>query len=102
MAGFSALAAAVHFALVALALPVPSGMHAPAFSAAALILTGAFQLTRLKEACLSHCRSPAGFLLSNWRPGAAGTPGWDSSTVCTAWGAAGRSWPWLSWWEWRI
>ena len=71
-AGFSALAAAVHFALVALALPVPSGMHAPALSAAALILTGAFQLTRLKEACLSHCRSPAGFLLSNWRPGAAG------------------------------
>ena len=71
-AGFSALAAAVHFALVALTLPVPSGMRAPALSAAALILTGAFQLTRLKEACLSHCRSPAGFLLSNWRPGAAG------------------------------
>ncbi len=71
-AGFSALAAAVHFALVALALPVPLGMHAPTLSSAALILTGAFQLTRLKEACLSHCRSPAGFLLSNWRPGAAG------------------------------
>ena len=71
-AGFSALAAAIHFALVALALPVPSGMHAPTLSATALILTGAFQLTRLKEACLSHCRSPAGFLLSNWRPGAAG------------------------------
>ena len=69
---FSALAAALHFALVAVALPVPSGLHSPALSAAALILAGAFQLTRLKEACLSHCRSPAGFLLSNWRSGPAG------------------------------
>lgn len=71
-AGFSAVAAAVHFTLVAVALPVPLGAHAPTLSAAALILTGAFQLTKLKEACLSHCRSPAGFLLSNWKPGAAG------------------------------
>ena len=33
-------------------------------------MAGAFQLTALKEACLSHCRSPAGFLLTRWRPGA--------------------------------
>ena len=71
-AGFSAAAAAVHRALAAAALPVPFGMDAPVLSAAALVLTGAFQLTPLKGACLSHCRSPAGFLLSNWRDGAAG------------------------------
>ena len=70
--GFSAVAAAVHFALAASALPVPLGMRAPTLSAAALIATGAFQFTALKQACLSHCRSPAGFLLSHWRPGAAG------------------------------
>ena len=71
-AGFSAVAAAVHFALAASALPVPLAMRAPTLSGAALIATGAFQFTALKQACLSHCRSPAGFLLSHWRPGAAG------------------------------
>lgn len=71
-AGFSAVAAAVHVSLAAMAFPVPLGMEAPVLSAAALMLTGAYQLTPLKGACLSHCRSPAGFLLSNWRDGAAG------------------------------
>ena len=71
-AGFSAAAAAVHVSLAAMMFPVPFGMEAPALSAAALILTGAYQFTPLKGACLSHCRSPAGFLLSNWRAGAAG------------------------------
>ncbi len=71
-AGFSAVAAGLHFTLAAMAFPVPLGMRAPTLSAAALILTGAFQFTALKEACLSHCRSPAGFLLFHWRPGAAG------------------------------
>lgn len=70
-AGFSALAAALQLSLSAMALPVPFAMDAPVLSAAALGLAGAFQLTALKEACLSHCRSPAGFLLTQWRPGAA-------------------------------
>ncbi len=71
-AGFSAAAAAMQASLAALAFPVPLGIEAPALSAAALILAGAYQLTPLKGACLSHCRSPAGFLLSNWRAGAFG------------------------------
>ncbi len=70
-AGFSALAASVQLILSAMALPVPFAMDAPVLSAAALGLAGTFQLTRLKEACLSHCRSPAGFLLTRWRPGTA-------------------------------
>jgi predicted metal-binding membrane protein len=37
-----------------------------------LVAAGAFQLTPLKTACLSHCRSPLGFLMTNWRNGAAG------------------------------
>lgn len=69
-AGFSAVAAGVQVALSAMSLPVPFALDAPVLSATALGLAGAFQFTALKEACLSHCRSPAGFLLTRWRPGA--------------------------------
>ena len=71
-AGFSAAAAGVHVALSRMSVPVPFGLEAPALSAAALWLAGGFQFTRLKEACLSHCRSPAGYLLTHWRNGPAG------------------------------
>lgn len=37
-----------------------------------LVLTGIFQWTSLKNACLRHCRSPLGFLLTEWREGARG------------------------------
>src|SRR5712692_10396037 len=33
---------------------------------------GIFQWTPFKHACLSHCRSPLGFLLTDWREGKAG------------------------------
>lgn len=69
-AGFSAAAAGVQVGLAAMSVPVPFAMDAPVLSATALGLAGAFQFTALKEACLSHCRSPAGFLLTRWRPGA--------------------------------
>ena len=71
-AGFSAATAALHVALVRMSLPVPFRLDAPELSAAALVLAGVYQFTPLKGACLSHCRSPAGFLLSHWRGGAAG------------------------------
>ena len=71
-AGFSAALAGVHLALSRMSVPVPFGLEAPALSAAALFLAGGFQFTRLKEACLSHCRSPAGYLLTHWRSGPAG------------------------------
>ena len=71
-AGFSAALAGVHLALSRMSVPVPFGLEAPALSAAALWLAGGFQFTRLKEACLSHCRSPAGYLLTHWRSGPAG------------------------------
>lgn len=31
-----------------------------------LVVAGAFQFTRLKQACLKHCRSPLGYLLARW------------------------------------
>jgi predicted metal-binding membrane protein len=37
-----------------------------------LIAAGAYQLSPTKAACLTRCQSPLGFLLTNWREGAAG------------------------------
>jgi predicted metal-binding membrane protein len=34
-----------------------------------LIAAGVFQLTPLKQACLTRCRSPLAFLMSEWRAG---------------------------------
>lgn len=38
-------------------------------SGATLIVTGLYQLSPLKNACLSQCRAPAQFLSRHWRPG---------------------------------
>ncbi|MCR9113372.1 MAG: DUF2182 domain-containing protein, partial [Rhodobacteraceae bacterium] len=39
---------------------------------AILILAGLYQLSAFKEACLTHCRSPAQFLAQHRRPGGLG------------------------------
>jgi predicted metal-binding membrane protein len=72
--GFSLVAAAVQVGLqqalllgahdMALASPIVSG--------AVLIAAGLYQWTPLKTICLAKCRSPVGFLLGRWRPGARG------------------------------
>jgi len=36
---------------------------------ATLVVAGLYQLTPLKYLCLTHCRSPLGFLLNSWRDG---------------------------------
>jgi predicted metal-binding membrane protein len=41
-------------------------------SAAVLLAAGLYQLSPIKDACLSHCRSPASFLSRHWRPGVTG------------------------------
>jgi len=41
-------------------------------SGTTLIATGLYQLSPLKNSCLSHCREPARFLSRHWRPGALG------------------------------
>ena len=49
-----------------------------------LIAAGVYQLTPWKRACLTHCRSPLGFLMSHWREGTAGAlrMGLDHGTYC--------------------
>lgn len=41
--------------------------------AAFLLLAGCYQFTPWKMACLVHCQSPFGFVLTHWREGAWGT-----------------------------
>jgi predicted metal-binding membrane protein len=37
-----------------------------------LIAAGVYQLTPLKDLCLSKCRNPAQFFITHWKPGTAG------------------------------
>ena len=71
--GFSGSAALAQWALHEAAFLSPglaasSGM----LGGAILIGAGLYQLTPAKSACLRHCQSPLGFLMSHWRDGAGG------------------------------
>jgi predicted metal-binding membrane protein len=68
--GFSACAALAQWWLHETAVLSPAMAAAsPRIAGAILVVAGAYQLTPLKSACLAHCRSPLGFLLTNWRDG---------------------------------
>ncbi len=41
-------------------------------SGALLLTAGFYQFTPLKRVCLRHCRTPLGFLMTEWRDGASG------------------------------
>lgn len=71
---FSIAAAALHQTLqrAGIISAMTMGSQVPWVSATALIVTGLYQLSPLKNACLSHCRAPAAFLSRHWRPGAVG------------------------------
>jgi predicted metal-binding membrane protein len=56
----------------AYALDRALGMDHPRATAAVLIAAGLYQLSPLKQACLSKCRSPVDFLVQHWRPGLGG------------------------------
>ena len=67
---FSALAALAQWLLHATSLLSPTMVTtSPWLGGALLIATGIFQWTPLKNACLTHCRSPLSFLMSDWREG---------------------------------
>jgi predicted metal-binding membrane protein len=71
--GFSAGASLVQWALHGTALLTPAmAASSPRLGGAILIAAGAYQLTPVKSACLTACRSPLGFLMTNWRDGAMG------------------------------
>ena len=71
--GFSAAATLVQWVLRAADLLSPMMVSTnPLFGGVLLIATGAFQFTALKNACLDHCRSPWGFIMTEWREGTQG------------------------------
>lgn len=41
----------------------------PVLAGATLVLAGLYQVSALKQSCLSHCRSPHSFLARHWRSG---------------------------------
>jgi predicted metal-binding membrane protein len=82
---FSAIAALAQWALHQAAMLSAAMTTSNArLSGGILISAGVYQLTPFKGACLTHCRSPLGFLMSHWRNGAAGAlrMGIEHGTYC--------------------
>jgi predicted metal-binding membrane protein len=72
-AGFSAAATLAQWGLHSAALLTPMMASAsPLLGGVLLVAAGVYQFTPLKNACLSHCRTPMGFLLAEWRDGKLG------------------------------
>ncbi|MFZ1061385.1 MAG: DUF2182 domain-containing protein [Candidatus Rokuibacteriota bacterium] len=71
-AGYSLLAALGQWGLHAAALITPAMAVAPWLGGVLLVAAGVYQFTPLKDVCLSRCQSPFGFILTQWREGAAG------------------------------
>jgi len=67
VAGYLAVWIAFGAILYAVGLWVSPRVERPVASAAILLMAGAFQFTPWKYACLDKCRSPMGFLMSNWK-----------------------------------
>jgi predicted metal-binding membrane protein len=80
--GFSAIAALAQSGLhQAAMLSMAMSTLSARVGGAILIAAGVYQLTPWKSACLTHCRSPLGFLMTNWRDGRVGACRWASGTV---------------------
>jgi predicted metal-binding membrane protein len=72
-AGFSASAALAQWSLhQAAMLSAAMAASSPRLGAAILIAAGIYQLTSWKDRCLIRCRSPLGFLITNWGDGTLG------------------------------
>jgi predicted metal-binding membrane protein len=71
--GFSLIATALQWLLQKTELLTTMMQSASyAFSAALFLAAGLYQFSSLKERCLHYCRSPDGFILSEWRDGMLG------------------------------
>ena len=84
-AAFSAAATLLQAALEKASLMTPAMTLASAgLSAAALIAASLYQLTPLKQACLSKCRNPLQFFMMRWRagPGGAFRMGLEHGAYC--------------------
>jgi predicted metal-binding membrane protein len=72
-AGFGVVAYAAAAGLGVLAMHVPWLMtNAQRLGGAVLVMAGLYQLSPLKNLCLTTCRSPLSFLLTSWRDGYGG------------------------------
>ncbi len=71
--GFATVATLVQWGLhQATLLSSTMGNVTPHLGGALLLIAGVYQWTPLKNACLGQCRTPIGFLLSEWRDGNSG------------------------------
>ena len=83
--GFSVGAAVAQYALhQAAMMSAEMASSSVRLNGAILIAAGVYQLTPWKSRCLTHCRSPLGFLMTNWRDGTAGgfQMGFRHGTYC--------------------
>jgi predicted metal-binding membrane protein len=71
LAGFAAYAGALAAEAVA-ARAALSPVTAARIGGTMLVAAGLYQLTPLKDLCLSKCRTPITFIMTSWRDGAAG------------------------------
>lgn len=70
---FSAVAAALQWGFQnAGVLSHMLRLRDPTVAGGVLIAAGLFQFTPVKAACLHKCRTPIGFLMTDWRPGRSG------------------------------
>jgi len=89
--GYSAGAALLQGGFQAAALLTPMGASTSSWlSGGLLVMAGLYQWTPLKDACLTGCRTPMGFLMAEWRPGQRGAllmglrHGWNCALCCWA------------------
>ena len=83
--GASALGAGIQQALAGAGLLSHMGASTrPVLSGSLLVLAGLYQFSPLKQSCLRRCRTPLGFLLTEWRPGTGGALrlGWMHGLEC--------------------
>src|SRR6185369_1379141 len=71
--GFSAAATAAQWVLQAMDWVDPMIVSTSALlTGLLLVIAGLYQFSPLKKVCLSHCRTPLGFLIGEWRAGVRG------------------------------
>lgn len=71
-AGFAVAAGSAQAALGGEIATFSAALPQGALAGGLLLLAGLYQLTPLKQACLTLCRNPLAFFMSHWREGIAG------------------------------
>jgi predicted metal-binding membrane protein len=81
--GFSIFATLAQWGLHAAALLSPMMLDtSPVIGGILFLVAGIFQWTPLKHACLTRCRSPLSFLMTEWREGTRGALMGNYCVVC--------------------